>query len=145
MRRDSESDQKDRASSGRADGDEAGGRPHVLIAEDEIHIARMLGTLLEDASIRVSLVPDGVSALERIRTDPTISLVILDLVMPGMGGLDVLREAAGRTGSVPVIVLTAKGESDVREEALALGATEIFIKPFSPRRLVTRVRELCGR
>lgn len=122
-----------------------GGRaPHVLIAEDEVHIARMLGTLLEEASMRVTVTTDGASALEFIRSDPTIELVILDLMMPEMSGLDVLRETRRRTEELPVIVLTAKGESDVRDEALTLGATELFIKPFSPRKLVSRVRELCG-
>jgi DNA-binding response OmpR family regulator len=117
----------------------------VLIAEDEVHIARMLGTLLEDASMRVTVTSDGASALDHIRSDPTIELVILDLMMPEMSGLDVLRETRRRTSGLPVIVLTAKGDSDVRDQALTLGATELFIKPFSPRKLVSRVRELCGR
>lgn len=118
-------------------------RPHVLIAEDEVHIARMLGTLLEEARMRVTVTSDGAAALEQIRSDPSISLVILDLMMPELSGLDVLRETRRRTAELPVVVLTAKGESDVREEAMALGATELFIKPFSPRKLVSRVRELC--
>lgn len=120
-------------------------RPHVLIAEDEVHIARMLGTLLEDASMRVTVTTDGAAALEHVRSDPTISLVILDLVLPEMSGLEVLRETRRRRAELPVVMLTAKGESHVQEEAMTLGATEVFIKPCSPRALVTRVRELCDR
>ncbi len=117
--------------------------PHVLVAEDELHIARMLATLLEDAGIRVTVETDGLSALDRIREDGTISLVILDLLMPGMGGMDVLRETRKLERRIPVLVLTGKGQTDVREEAMDLGATELFIKPFSPRKLVNRVLELC--
>lgn len=123
--------------------DAPGSRPHVLIAEDELHIARMLATLLEDAAIRVTVAGDGLEALERIRADASIALVILDLLMPGMGGMDVLRETRRRDRHLPIIVLTGKGQTDVREEALELGATELFIKPFSPRKLVNRILELC--
>ncbi len=118
---------------------------HVLIAEDEEHIARILGTLLEDASMQVTVTADGVAALERIRSDPTITLVILDVLLPEMGGLEVLRETRRWTPELPVIMLTARDEPEVREEAMTLGATEIFIKPFSPRELASRVRELCRR
>lgn len=121
-----------------------GGLPHVLVAEDEPHIARMLETLLDDAGIRVTLVRDGETALETIRSDETISLAILDLMMPGLSGLEVLRETRRTAASLPVIVLTAKGESEVRDQALELGATEVVTKPFSPRKLVHRVKELCA-
>lgn len=118
--------------------------PHVLVAEDEVHVARMLATLLEDAGMRVTVVADGRAALDTIGEDRSITLVILDLMMPGMGGLEVLRELRrrGGEGRLPVIVLTGKGETGVRQEALDCGATELFIKPFSPRKLVDRVAEL---
>lgn len=131
------------AESPQSGADAPGPPPHVLIAEDELHIARMLATLLEDAAIRVTVAGDGLEALERIRGDDSISLVILDLLMPGMGGMDVLRETRRRDRDLPIIVLTGKGQTDVREEALELGATELFIKPFSPRKLVNRILELC--
>lgn len=117
---------------------------HALVAEDEPHIARMLETLLEDAAFRVTLVGDGRSALETLRADASIGLAILDLMMPGMSGLDVLREARSLAEELPIVVLTARGETSIRREAEALGATEVFIKPFSPRKLVARVRELYG-
>lgn len=123
------------------------GRPvhHVLIAEDEPHIARMLETLFEDAEMRVTLARDGHAALDAIRSDATLSLAVLDLMMPGMSGLEVLEEARRLAQDLPILVLTAKGEGEVRQRALELGATDLFIKPFSPRRLVGRVRELCER
>lgn len=118
--------------------------PHVLIAEDELHIARILATLLEDARLRVTIEGDGLSALQRIREDGSISLVVLDLLMPGMGGMDVLRETRLLDREIPIVVLTGKGQTDVREQALELGANEVFIKPFSPRKLMNRILELCG-
>lgn len=129
----------------RAGGAGGGAPAHALIVEDEPHIARMLETLLEDAAFRVTLAGDGRSALESLRSDASIGLVILDLMMPGMSGLDVLREARSLAEDLPIVVLTARGETSIRREAEALGAAEVFIKPFSPRKLLGRVRELYGR
>lgn len=120
-------------------------RPHVLVVEDEAHLARLLGELLAPLAVRVTCVRDGAGALEHIRADPTLRLVLLDVMLPGMDGLDVLRAAREERdgGDLPVIVLTGRGEADLRDRALELGATDLFTKPFSPRALVGRVREIC--
>lgn len=119
--------------------------PHVLVAEDEAHLARLLETLLEPEPLRVTTVSTGPEALERIRTDPSIRLVVLDLLLPGMDGLEVLEGArAAGADDVPVLIVTGRGGTDLRERALALGATDLVTKPFSPRRLVKRIRRLCA-
>jgi DNA-binding response OmpR family regulator len=119
--------------------------PHVLVAEDEAHLARLVETLLEAEPVRVTTVSTGPEALEVIRTDPSVRLVLLDLVLPGMGGLEVLRKArAGGADDVPILVVTGKGGTELRDRALALGATDLVTKPFSPRALVDRIRTLCA-
>lgn len=120
-------------------------RPHVLIAEDEAHLSRLLEDMLAREPVRVTTVHTGSDALEQIRSDRSISLVLLDLVMPGMDGLEVLEAARSHRSvtDLPILVLTGKGETHLRERAVALGATEFLTKPFSPRSLVTRIREHC--
>lgn len=119
--------------------------PHVLIAEDEPHFARFLETLLEDEVMRVSVVRTGHEALERIRSDGSLSLVVLDIMMPEMTGLEVLRSARQTEAgsSLPIMILTAKGDTVARRKAVELGATEFRTKPFSPRKLLARIREIC--
>lgn len=122
-----------------------GGRPHVLVAEDEPHLARLLETLLDEREIRVTVAGTGGEALERLRADPAVSLVLLDLMMPGTDGLAVLEALRGdpATADLPVLVLTGRGEDELRERARELGVEGYYTKPFSPRRLLERVRELC--
>lgn len=121
------------------------GRPHVLVVEDEAHLARLLEELLAPLGVRVTCVRSGPEAMEHIRAEPGPRLVLLDVMLPGMDGLDVLRAAREERddAELPVIVLTGRGEPDLRERAFELGATDLFTKPFSPRALVERVEEVC--
>lgn len=120
--------------------------PHILIAEDEPHIVRLLETVLSEESLRVSVARTGTEALDRIRSDRSISVVLLDVLMPEMSGLEVLRSAreGEEARSLPVVVLSGKGETALRTRAMALGATAFFTKPFSPRKLRSRILEICG-
>ena len=117
----------------------------VLVADDEPHIRRVLSTLLESGSLDVDVVVDGTQALSRLR-DPDLvyHLVLLDLMMPGHTGLEVLEELSRipHRAGVPVVILTAKGQDTDREKALALGAADFLTKPFSPKKLLARVRSL---
>lgn len=118
---------------------------HVLVAEDEPHLARLLATLLDQRDIRVTVTTTGPDTLRRLRDDPTIRLVLLDLMLPGLDGLEVLermRETRRGADAPEVLVLTGRGEPDLRERALALGARDYLTKPFSPRGLMTRIAEL---
>ena len=117
---------------------------HILVADDEPHIGRIIQLKLERGPYRVSLVPDGRAALERLQSDEPIDLVLLDIMMPFVSGLDVLAQArriAGRE-STPVIMLTAKGHDADRTRALELGATDFLTKPFSPNKLLARIDEI---
>lgn len=121
---------------------QAGERPrHVLVADDEPHIGRIIQLKLELGPYRVSLVQNGREALERIRSDEPIDVILLDIMMPYVSGLEVLEEIRRLPGrrDTPVIVLTAKGQDADRRRALALGADDFFTKPFSPKKLVARI------
>ncbi|CAN5694214.1 hypothetical protein BH23GEM3_BH23GEM3_02250 [soil metagenome] len=116
---------------------------HVLVADDEPHIGRIIQMKLERGRYRVSLVSDGRDALERIRGDEPIDFILLDIMMPYVSGLDVLAETRQLPArqQTPVIVLTAKGQDSDRRRALDLGATDFFTKPFSPKKLLARIDE----
>jgi two-component system alkaline phosphatase synthesis response regulator PhoP len=117
---------------------------HILVADDEPHIGRIIQLKLERAPYRVSLVADGRAALERLHGEEPIDLVLLDIMMPYVSGLDVLtatRRMPHRRG-VAVIMLTAKGQDVDRTRAFELGATDFMTKPFSPNKLLARINEL---
>lgn len=118
--------------------------PRILVAEDEPHIRRILHTLLEAASFQVDMAADGREALARLESDTTYDLVVTDLMMPHMSGLELLERLRGleRNGDTPVVMLTAKGQDVDRDRALALGAQEFLTKPFSPKKLLARIHQL---
>lgn len=120
-------------------------RKRILIVDDESHIRRLLATRLEAEGFEVREAGDGEEGLTVI-SDYAPDLVLLDLMMPGASGLEVLSRI--RSGdddtSVPVIILTAKGQDTDREAAFAGGATDFVTKPFSPMKLLTRIREILG-
>jgi DNA-binding response OmpR family regulator len=120
------------------------GSLHLLVAEDEPHIRRILATLLEASGFRTRIVCDGDEALEHLRTDLPCDLILMDLLMPGKSGLDVLQEIRKlpHREEVPVVILTAKGQAVDRERAFALGASDFITKPFSPKKLLSRVDQL---
>jgi two-component system alkaline phosphatase synthesis response regulator PhoP len=120
------------------------GTRHVLVADDEPHIGRIVQLKLERGPYSVTLVPDGRAALERIESDTEIDVVLLDIMMPYMSGLDVLEQVRKMPGrrELPVIILTAKGQDADRERALELGATDFWTKPFSPSKLLARIDDL---
>ena len=117
---------------------------HVLVADDEPHIGRVVQLKLETGPYRVELVHDGRAALDRLRSDAPIDLILLDIMMPyasGLEVLDALRRLPHRRAT-PVIVLTAKGQTADRERAAELGATAFVTKPFSPKGLLARIDEI---
>lgn len=119
-------------------------RARLLVADDEPHIRRILTTLLEAASFVVDAVSDGPAALELLRGDLHYDLVLLDIMMPDVAGLEVLStmRTLKHREAIPVIILTAKGQDADRERAFAMGADEFVTKPFSPKKLLTRIDEL---
>lgn len=126
--------------------DPAGTICHVLVADDEPHIGRIVKTKLEQGPFRVTLVLDGTEALRALESAPDIRLVLLDLMMPHLGGLDVLTlmRSDPRWSSLPCVILTAAGQDQRYDDAMRLGASDFITKPFSPKRLYARVMELTG-
>ena len=116
---------------------------HVLVIEDEIRISRLVTDYLEAAGFDVSQAADGQAGLSLFRSVRP-DLIVLDLGLPGMDGLDVVREVR-TSSSVPVIILTARGDETDRIVGLELGADDYVTKPFSPKELVARVRALLRR
>ena len=115
----------------------------ILVVDDEPKIVRIARDYLERSGFRVAAAHDGVSALASARQQRP-DLVVLDLNLPGMDGLDVCR-ALRRESSVPIIMLTARAEETDRLIGLELGADDYIVKPFSPRELVARVRAVLRR
>jgi DNA-binding response OmpR family regulator len=120
---------------------------HALVADDEPHIGRIIKMKLEQQGLfEVTLAYDGREALEVLRREGDIGLVLLDLMMPYLSGLDVLAEMKrdDRLKRVPTIVLTAAGQEQQHHMAMELGASEFLTKPFSPKKLYARAAELAG-
>ena len=115
----------------------------ILVVEDEMQIARTLRDYLEVAGFEVTTVGDGESALASARGQRP-DLVVLDLGLPGMDGLDVARELR-RASTIPIVMLTARGEESDRIVGLELGGDDYLVKPFSPKELVARVRAVLRR
>jgi two-component system alkaline phosphatase synthesis response regulator PhoP len=119
---------------------------HILVADDEPHIGRIIKMKLEQGPFRVSLAYDGQEALDFVNSEEKVDLALLDLMMPKLSGLDVLKRIREqeRFKSLPCIILTAGGDAKHERDALALGATEFLTKPFSPKKLYALVARLTG-
>ncbi|HEX7195366.1 MAG TPA: response regulator transcription factor [Candidatus Limnocylindria bacterium] len=117
--------------------------PQILIVDDEPKIVRLVHDFLAAAGFGVSTAGSGDEALMRVRTEPP-DLVILDLGLPGLDGLDVTR-GIRRGGDLPIIMLTARDDETDKLIGLELGADDYVTKPFSPRELVARVRAVLRR
>jgi len=115
-------------------------RNHVLVLDDEPTMRRLLRTILLSQGYKVTEAHDAAGALEIIATCETIDLLILDLGLPGMNGLDLLRKIRGAGSSLPILVLSAKTDENTKVVALDLGADDYVTKPFGARELLARVR-----
>ncbi len=115
----------------------------ILVVDDEPKIVKLARDYLEKGGYRVSSAADGVTALASARHERP-DLIVLDLNLPAMDGLDVCR-ALRRESEVPIIMLTARVEETDRLIGLELGADDYVTKPFSPRELVARVRAVLRR
>ncbi|MCM3881525.1 MAG: response regulator transcription factor [Vicinamibacterales bacterium] len=120
--------------------------PGILIVEDDADIAALIAHYLDKSDYSADIISDGGKALVRAR-EAVPDLVILDLMLPGLNGLEVCRmlRADPRTAAVPIIMLTARGEESERIHGLDVGADDYVVKPFSPNELMARVRALLRR
>jgi DNA-binding response OmpR family regulator len=115
----------------------------ILVVDDEERMVRFIRLNLEHDGFQVIEAFRGVQAVQRLR-DGLPDLVLLDVMLPDIDGFEVLKMIR-EISTVPVIMLTAKGEEDDRVRGLELGADDYITKPFSPRELVSRVRAVLRR
>jgi DNA-binding response OmpR family regulator len=115
----------------------------VLLVEDEENLASLVRAYLEKEGYNVISVTSGAEALRAVEAEP-VRLVVLDLNLPDMDGLDVCRQIRTRS-SVPVVMLTARDEEPDRLAGLETGADDYIGKPFSPRELVARMKAVLRR
>lgn len=115
----------------------------ILVVDDEPKLVQLARDYLEHAGFSVAGAGDGKSALAAVRASKP-DLVVLDLGLPGLDGLDVMR-VLRKESNVPVIMLTARGEETDKLVGLELGADDYMTKPFSPKELVARVRAVLRR
>ena len=115
----------------------------VLVVEDDRKIARVVALYLEEAGYRVVQAATGRTALEEAARELPL-LVILDLMLPDIGGEQVIQDLKA-LGDVPVIILTSRSSEEDRVVGFALGADDYVVKPFSPRELVSRVKAVLKR
>jgi len=121
-------------------------RRRILVADDEPHIGRIIKMKLENGPFEVQLAFDGREALDALRAEPaSFDLVLLDLMMPELSGIDVLSAMRSELHSeTPAIILTAAGQDEQERDALAHGANAFVTKPFSPKKLYALVARLTG-
>jgi excisionase family DNA binding protein len=121
----------------------AGGRPRVLVVDDEASIRDLLSKTLALAEYDVDLAPDGRAALDRLRMIP-YDLLITDLRMPGVDGLTVIREARRLKADLPVIIITGFSNEASAIEAVNLGVSGYLTKPFRVPRVLAAAAKALG-
>ena len=119
-------------------------KPLILVADDEIRITELISDFLKASDFDVITAADGEKALEAFKTNPDISLAVLDIMMPEIDGWQVCREIR-KTSSLPIILLTARAEEFDQLMGFESGADDYVTKPFSPAVLVKRIEALLRR
>lgn len=115
----------------------------ILVVDDDRHICELIGLYLEKEGYEVNYAYNGLNAVEVFKAQ-TPSLVVLDIMLPGIDGWQVCREIR-KISSIPIIMLTAKGETFDKVLGLELGADDYMVKPFEPKELVARVKAVLRR
>lgn len=115
----------------------------ILVVDDEDRIRQLLKLYLEREGYSIDEAEDGITAYEKIQKED-YDLVLLDIMLPGMDGWEICQKTR-QTKTVPIILLTAKGEEENRIQGFEIGADDYVVKPFSPREIVMRVKALLKR
>jgi CheY-like chemotaxis protein len=115
----------------------------ILITEDEPHMRRLLEFTLGKTRQRLVMAVSGEEALARVQSGP-VDLLVIDLGLPGMSGFETIQaiKALPAYALLPIILLTSRGQTDIREEATKLGVRAFLTKPFSPTELTTIAQRL---
>lgn len=114
----------------------------ILIVEDEEKIVRLLELELGYEGYETAKAMDGVSALDAYRKG-SFDLILLDVMLPGLSGIELLRRIRAKDTYTPVILLTAKGSVEDKVSGLDLGANDYITKPFQMEELLARIRAVC--
>lgn len=117
-------------------------KPLILIVDDEAGLRFLLQNRLEKKGFKVDYATDGASAWTKLSQGLAPDMVVSDMKMPGMDGVELLRQVRGETGprkDLPFLFMTGFPEKKAEDEAKDLGCVEIFIKPFSYNTLVSRI------
>jgi two-component system, OmpR family, alkaline phosphatase synthesis response regulator PhoP len=122
----------------------SGEKPHILLVEDEMHLARGISFNLEQEGYLVSHVESGEEALEKAKIE-RFDLIILDVMLPGISGFEVCRQIRVLDTRVPVLMLTARSEERDRITGLAEGADDYIVKPFNLKEFLLRVSGMLRR
>ncbi|HAN32543.1 MAG TPA: DNA-binding response regulator [Myxococcales bacterium] len=117
--------------------------PRLLLVDDDVRLGQLLERLFEPEGFQIARVTDGIQGVRRAINE-VYDLIILDVMLPGIDGFEVLRRIRS-TSVVPVLMLTAKGTDNDRVVGLDLGADDYLPKPFNPRELVARVKAILRR
>ena len=115
----------------------------ILVVDDDLELCELLEEYLALKGLRVEAVHDGEGGLEKA-CEGAYDLIVLDVMLPGRNGFDVLRQLRKQTG-IPVVMLTARGDEVDRIVGLEMGADDYLPKPFNPRELVARIRAVLRR
>jgi two-component system, OmpR family, phosphate regulon response regulator OmpR len=115
----------------------------IIVVEDDARLAEMLSEYLGGAGFRVSLAPNGNSALQQLAAN-VYDVIVLDLMLPDMDGLDLCRQLRAKS-EIPILMLTARGDATDRIVGLEIGADDYLPKPFEPRELLARLRAILRR
>ena len=115
----------------------------ILLADDEVNLRMLVHTTLDDPHYRILEAADGTAALELAKQERP-DLLVLDWMMPGMTGIEVVRALRHdtETAHIPIIMLTAKGQEKDKEQGSSLGTYAYLVKPFSPLELLEKVQEV---
>jgi two-component system, OmpR family, alkaline phosphatase synthesis response regulator PhoP len=118
---------------------------NVMIVDDDPHVVRSLAFVLNKEGYNIRTTSDGEEALEKIR-DSKPNLMLLDIMMPKKNGYEVCQEVKNNPAlsDIYIIMLSAKGQEADREQGLSMGANEFMTKPFSPMKVVERVKQILG-
>lgn len=125
------------------DGRQDNGTPNVLVVDDDRRLQQLVAQFLRDNGFRVLTAQDGIE-MQAYLNDTRVDLVVLDVMLPGKSGTELLRDLR-RTSAVPVVMLTAQGDETNRIVGLELGADDYIAKPFNPRELLARIRAVLRR
>lgn len=114
----------------------------VLVIDDSLMVRQQVGRALTSAGFSISEATDGVEALQKLASTPDTRLIVCDVNMPRMSGIEFLERLRQDGQAVPVVMLTTEGQPELIQRAKALGAKGWIVKPFKPELLVAAAKKL---